>query len=150
VCFASSAAYQITLMGPDPELDAFVDHPLDEGFLDRAAERFDDSGLAYGWAKRGVIRAVGRAAITWGPKGGRVNSVSPGLIDTGMGRQEFESQPIMQTMLDSTPVGRLGRSEEVAALVRFLVSDDASFISGIDVLVDGGGFQGFQALMASP
>ena len=150
VCFASTAAHQIMLLGPDPELDAFVDHPLDEGFLDRAAERFDDSGLAYGWAKRGVIRAAGRAAISWGPRGGRVNSVSPGLIDTGMGRQEFEAQPIMQTMLDATPLGRMGRSEEVAALVGFLVSDEASFVSGIDVLVDGGGWQGFQALLASP
>jgi NAD(P)-dependent dehydrogenase (short-subunit alcohol dehydrogenase family) len=79
-----------------------------------------------------------------------VNSVSPGIIDTGMGRQEFAAQPIMQTMLDATPLARMGHPEEVAALVGFLVSDEASFVSGIDVLVDGGGFQGFQALLASP
>ena len=146
VCFASSAAYQVTMLGPDPELDAFVEDPMANDFLDRAAARFDDSGLAYAWAKRGVIRATARAAVTWGRRGGRVNSISPGLIDTGMGRQEFEAQPIMQVMLDNTPVGRLGQSEEVAALVAFLVSDDASFISGIDILIDGGGLEGLKAL----
>src|SRR5579875_2790188 len=46
----------------------------------------------------GVIRAVSRAAVSWGRRGGRINSVSPGLIDTPMGRQEFELQPVMKTM----------------------------------------------------
>lgn len=149
VCFASSAAYQIALAGPDPELDALVEDPMAEGFLDRAAERLTDSGIAYAWAKRGVIRAAARAAVAWGPRGGRVNSVSPGLIDTPMGRQEFERQPFMQVILDHTPLRRLGRAEEVAALVAFLVSDEASFISGIDVLVDGGAHEGLRALAGS-
>jgi NAD(P)-dependent dehydrogenase (short-subunit alcohol dehydrogenase family) len=69
------------------------------------------------------------------------------MIDTGMGRQEFDAQPIMQVMLDNTPAGRLGRAEEIGAVVGFLVSDAASFISGIDVLVDGGCVEGLRALM---
>lgn len=150
VCFASSAAYQITLLGPDPESEALVEDPRAEGFLDRAAERFTDSGLAYAWAKRGVVRAAARAAVAWGRRGGRVTSVSPGLIDTGMGRQELAAQPLMQVMLDATPLGRLGRGAEVAAAVEFLLSDAASFVSGVDLLVDGGGFEGLRALAAGP
>jgi NAD(P)-dependent dehydrogenase (short-subunit alcohol dehydrogenase family) len=75
-----------------------------------------------------------------------VNSVSPGLIDTEMGRQEFATQPIMQVMLDHTPLRRLGRAEEVAEVVAFLVSDAASFISGVDILVDGGALEGLRTL----
>ena len=89
-----------------------------------------------------MIRAVGRAAVPWGRRGGRVNSIAPGLIDTPMGRLEMEQQPMMQQMLEHTPLGRLGDPQEVAAAVRYLVSDDASFVSGIDLLVDGGMVQG--------
>jgi NAD(P)-dependent dehydrogenase (short-subunit alcohol dehydrogenase family) len=144
VCFASSAAYQIAPF-VDPDQDAMIDEPLAPAFLDRAAAAFADSGFAYAVAKRGVIRAAGRAAVRWGRRGGRVNSLAPGLIDTPMGRQELEQQPIMKEMLERTPLGRLGDPGEVAAVVAYLVSDAASFVSGIDVLVDGGMIQGMAA-----
>jgi NAD(P)-dependent dehydrogenase (short-subunit alcohol dehydrogenase family) len=148
VCFASSAAYSIAPFA-DAEIDALIDEPLAPDFLDRAATAYADSGLAYGLAKRGVIRAVGRAAVRWGPRGGRVNSVSPGLIDTPMGRQEFAQQPIMREMFERTALGRFGEPGEVADVVAYLVSDAASFITGIDVLVDGGMTQGMAALGAA-
>jgi NAD(P)-dependent dehydrogenase (short-subunit alcohol dehydrogenase family) len=144
VCFSSSAAYQIAPY-VDPAHDPILDDPLAADFLDQITADVTDSGHAYSLAKRGVIRAVARAAVAWGRRGGRVNSLAPGLIDTPMGRQEFEQQPMMQVMLDKTPLGRLGQADEVAAVVAFLLSDDASFISGIDVLVDGGMLQGMAA-----
>jgi NAD(P)-dependent dehydrogenase (short-subunit alcohol dehydrogenase family) len=144
VCFSSSSAYQVAPF-VDAEADALIDDLQAPDFLDRAAAAFPDSGYAYAMAKRGVIRAAGRAAVGWGRRGGRVNSVAPGLIDTPMGRQEFEQQPIMRQMLERTPVGRLGRPDEVAAVVAHLLSDDFSFVSGIDVLVDGGMVQGMAA-----
>jgi NAD(P)-dependent dehydrogenase (short-subunit alcohol dehydrogenase family) len=137
-------------MGADPELDAFVEDPTVDGFLDEAARRFSDSGLAYAWAKRGVIRAAARAAVTWGRRGGRVNSLSPGMIDTEMNRQEFDAQPVMRTMLEATPLGRFGDPREIASVVAFLLSDRASFLSGTDVLVDGGGLAGLRALLGQP
>ena len=144
VCFSSSSAYQVA-----PFVDADHDRVLDDtrapDFLDRAAALTDHSGFAYSLAKRGVIRAVGRAAVSWGARGGRVNSVAPGLIDTPMGRQELEQQPIMKEMLAKTPLSRLGEPGEVADVVAYLLSDAASFISGIDVLVDGGMMQGMAA-----
>jgi NAD(P)-dependent dehydrogenase (short-subunit alcohol dehydrogenase family) len=141
VCFSSSAAYQF---GPfvDADQEALISDPLAPDFLDRAASAVSDSGFAYGLAKVGVIRAVGRASVRWGLRGARVNSVAPGLIDTPMGRQEFAQQPVMKEMLDRTPLGRLGEPSEVAAVVAYLLSDAASFVSGIDVLVDGGMMQG--------
>jgi NAD(P)-dependent dehydrogenase (short-subunit alcohol dehydrogenase family) len=142
VCFSSSSAYQLALQGIDAELQALVSDPRAPGFLDVAVKSFAESGIAYAWAKRGVIAVVARAAVTWGRNGGRVNSVAPGLIDTPMGRQEAEQQPIMKVMLEKTPLRRLGESNEVASVVAFLLSDEASFISGIDVLVDGGMLQG--------
>jgi len=136
VCFASSAGYlPLELLGP--ELAALVQDPRADGFVERAAALLPDPGMAYAWSKVGVQLEAAKAAVRWGPRGGRVVSVSPGLIDTPMGRQEFEQQPVMQQILDDTPIHRLGTADEVAAVCAFLASDDASFVSGIDVLVDG-------------
>jgi NAD(P)-dependent dehydrogenase (short-subunit alcohol dehydrogenase family) len=142
VCFASMAGIFLA-NGPLPaDADAALDTPLDPKLLDRlhdaVGEGIEDSGMAYSWAKRGVHRFVQQEAVRVGPLGGRVCSVSPGTIDTPQGQQEAEQQPFMQTILERTPLGRLGEAGEVAAVVAFILSDDASFLSGVDILVDGG------------
>lgn len=141
VCFASMAPL-LDPSEPDPAALAVLDEPLDADFLnklrDAVGPSLEDTGLAYSWAKRGVHRFVRQEAVRLGSAGGRCCSISPGLIDTPQGRQEAAAHPSMERLKQLTPLRREGQAEEVAAVVAFALSDGASFLNGIDLLVDGG------------
>lgn len=94
--------------------------------------------MAYSWAKWGVRRLVEREAAAWGARRARICSVSPGIIDTPMGRLELDNQPMTPVMVEHIPLGRQGSPAEVAEVVPFLLSDAAAYVTGTDVLVDGG------------
>jgi len=91
---------------------------------------------AYTAAKGGVANLTRSLALESSPRGVRVNAVSPGYIDTPL--IAVLPDEMRQALITMHPIGRLGRSEEVANAVIFLASDEASFISGANLLVDGG------------
>lgn len=93
---------------------------------------------AYGASKAGVALLTAQMALEWGPAGIRVNAVAPGLIDAGMSEPIY-ADPVTRAARESkVPLGRLGTAEDVAAVVLFLVSDAAAYVTGQNVVVDGG------------
>ena len=68
----------------------------------------------------------------------RINSVHPGYADTPLTAQRFSDPDVRQTLLDRTPMGRLGTAEDIANGVLFLASDESSWVTGSELVIDGG------------
>jgi NAD(P)-dependent dehydrogenase (short-subunit alcohol dehydrogenase family) len=148
VCIASIGGQMGTL--PDAIEEALKD-PLASDMVSKIEAAMGEGfepGAAYAVAKRGVIKLCEIEAARWGAQGGRIVSISPGIIDTPMGRMEAEENDAMAFMLGLTPVSRPpvegqspvlpGRVDDIASAAAFLCSPAASFISGTDLRVDGG------------
>ncbi|MHB1344566.1 MAG: SDR family NAD(P)-dependent oxidoreductase [Thermoleophilia bacterium] len=92
---------------------------------------------AYTTSKAAVIGLTHSIAYSYGHKGIRANSILPGLTDTNMVASLLEDADFHQAMIDSTPLRRIGRPEDIAWTALFLASDESSFVSGAEILVDG-------------
>lgn len=132
VLFASMAGYFATA----PEADAAFEQPLPPEGTAALRHFAVNEGMAYTLSKRAVRAIARREAKAFGERGARINSMSPGLIDTPMGNGEWNDHT--RAMLANSALPRLGRPEELAAAAVYLCSPQASFVTGIDLRVDGG------------
>ena len=103
-------------------------------------QRLSHPGFAYAIAKHANHIRVRAASAQWGRRGARINSISPGIISTPMGQYELAS-PLgdgMRSMIAASATGRIGTADDIASATAFLLGPDATFITGTDLLVDGG------------
>lgn len=138
IFISSSSAH---LRGVPDRLAPLLDDPLADGFIDAAAVALGDDAdpaHAYMFSKAGLNRMCVRQAGAWGRRGLRIVSLSPGLISSPQGAESYRHSTGKMKMYEASPLGRECSMLEIANVVAFLASEQASFISGTDILVDGG------------
>lgn len=102
---------------------------------------YEKAGFAYAMSKNFVVWYAQKCAFTYGPKGIRVVSLSPGLIDTGMGKKEAEHGDFL---LKTAAEHRMGKPEELGFAIATVADERNGYLAGVDVLVDGGATNGKQ------
>ena len=139
VCVASMGGYFVSLSA---ELERHLATAPTDELLNHSGIDLDspNAAQAYMVAKRGNQLRVQAAAHDWGAKGARLNSISPGVISTPMGLAELAGPmgAYIQSMIDLSGARRAGTADDIAAAAAFLAGPESSFITGNDLLVDGG------------
>lgn len=140
VLLSSMMAYTVP---PSDKYDEALKNPQVSGSFKTVSQFVDGSSdIMYNYVKRGVQLLSHKNVNKWGEKGARIVTISPGVIETKMALKAAEEHPERMDMIKkATPLQRNGTAKDVADVVHFLISDAARFITGTDVLVDGGVIQ---------
>jgi len=134
----------VNLTAPFLLAQAVIPHMLSRGkgkiinITSIAAELGFKNRAAYNVSKAGLAMLTKSIALELGGQGIRCNAVAPGIIETPLNRHYFTDPDLNQVIVDATPAGTRGAPPDIAAAVAFLASDDADFINGATLLVDGG------------
>ena len=102
-----------------------------------AAHRGWPNAAVYAMTKHGVLGLTRTLAVEWAPRGVRINSISPGVFLTELNRKRMSSERTAR-LRDHTPLGRFGETSELVGAAVFLASDASSYVTGADLVVDGG------------
>ena len=141
VVISSMAGHRLRALEPEQD-DALRNTSTDEllqlPFL--TGDAVPNSTAAYEVSKRANNLRVQSASVQWGDRGARINSISPGIIVTPLAQQELDSErgPTLRKMVEASASGRVGTADEVASVAAFLLGPEAGFITGSDLLMDGG------------
>ena len=96
------------------------------------------NATAYAAAKAAVANLTRSVAVDYADEGVRVNGICPGFVETPMTAEAFEADEFYEYVRGSTPMGRVAQPEEIAGIALFLASDAASYVTGVNIPVDGG------------
>lgn len=145
ILLSSMMAHTIS---PYEKYDEALANPQAEGSFETVSQFVDDnSDIMYNYVKRGVLLLTHKNVSKWGEKGARIVSVSPGVIETPMGLKAAAEHPErVEAIKQATPLKRNGQPQDIAGVVHFLTSDAARFITGTDILVDGGVIQNIKKM----
>jgi NAD(P)-dependent dehydrogenase (short-subunit alcohol dehydrogenase family) len=141
VVIASQSGHRLAALTAEQD-EALATTPADEllALPMLARSLVTDPLLAYQLAKRANVLRVMAEAVRWGKRGARLNAISPGIVITPLARDELTGPrgEGYRRMLELSPVGRAGTPDEIGALAAYLMGPEGAFITGSDLLMDGG------------
>lgn len=151
-----SAALDVNLRGPFHCAQAFGAGMLERGsgtivnIVSIAGRHANPAVGSYGPSKAGLVSLTEQIALEWGPRGIRCNAVGPGLVTTPGTADVYDDPEVRRVRAAAVPLRRLAEPIDIARVVAFLVSEDAAYVNGQIIYVDGGLSKGLMTLLPRP
>lgn len=151
-----AVAIDVNLRGPFHLMQAFGPAMLERGsgaivnVVSIAAKHANPAVGSYGPSKAGLLSLTEQVALEWGPRGVRCNAVGPGLVPTPGTGNVYDDPQVREIRSGAVPAGRLAEPADIANVVSFLVSEDAAYVNGQVIYVDGGLSKALMTLLPRP